>query len=709
MIPKLTTGNGFGGSLRYDTRQGQGTKPGLAKVLDVSGVEFDIDKDGNYVINTRKVSRDFRAQTMGYQGKRDIRKPVYHWVLSYHPEDKVSEEQMIEDAKDFLKRIGFDDTQYVMTVHYDKAHHHLHIVTNVVNNQGKRIPTMGLIDKAHEAAAAITKERGYIWGEKTQKQDIKQEKIHDPHDRARKNIEPIIREAKEKATSLDEFKEILETHGISCKITLAQDGKRGGISYAYEYEGMVHPFKGSSIGRELSFSYVDKAIKANYKNLEVKYDDISAGHNSVIPPIKIELISIRNNCYKLYEDTSSAGAAIKAETTEKYNELKSLWKKFHDLNETSKNEKDTVKVAQALGGMLMLLNPVIGLSAIFLASIAGDIRESSQQEQKKRLLRQIESVRKEITELSQKKAQLDIQKKECLKEYLDAKQNYQEYRDGLSTLDTTIYETNIDLLKMDFPFKNDGHIQYIIHGRTDASIFRAEEQGIYREVPSGKRSQYTGKELTEDYYEKARLALKKRNLFVAADRGPEAFYNALLEERKYDNFHVGEMQIHPDGKISFGQERFIGEPQIIEKNVPKKVKTIEKIAAPVIEAPAPKPMPVPAPAPAPQQKPSFEILKTFSCDCYKFRIIKEADNVLKLQQLKPDTKSPVINHRYSREAWFNNAKFYSYEELGRDDNGVYFKIKALDGETRYINHYGVDLSNKMKARLGLGSNNGLSM
>lgn len=581
MIPKLTTGNGFGGSLRYDTRQGQGTKPGLAKVLDVSGVEFDIDKDGNYVINTRQVSRDFRAQTMGYQGKRDIRKPVYHWVLSYHPEDEVSEEQMIEDAKDFLKRIGFDDTQYVMTVHYDKAHHHLHIVTNVVNNQGKRIPTMGLIDKAHEAAAAITKERGYIWGEKTQKQDIKQEKIHDPHDRARKIIEPIIREAKEKATSLDEFKEILETHGISCKITLAQDGKRGGISYAYEYEGMVHPFKGSSIGRELSFSYVDKAIKA-----QENYRDIKARYSSVIQPVVKELISVRSNCYQLYKNTSDARIAVKAETTEKYNELRSLWKQFHELNETRRTEKDTVKVTEAIGGILMLLNPLVGLSVIFLAKISGDVRDSSQREQKKQLLQKIESVRNEITDLAAKKAQLDIKKSECLKDYLDAKQMLQEYKDGLKTVDTIIHET--------------------------------------------------------------------------------------------------------------------------KHNVSKEEETIKQ-TVPIIEPPRPRSTSVQAPTLAPQQKPASEIVKTFTCDYYKFRIKKETNGVLRLQQLKPDTKSPVIDHKYSKEAWFNNATFIDFQEVAKDYNGVYFKIKDLEGKIRYINQYGTDLSSKMMVHLGLSRSSGLSM
>lgn len=436
MIAKLETGNGFGGALRYDVRAGKGTAKELARVLDAYGVSFDFDEKGDLLINPKQVGFDFRQQTMGYTGEGVIRKPVYHWVLSYSPKDNVSEEQMQKDAKEFLKRIGFDDTQYVMTVHYDKEHHHLHIVTNIVNNQGKRIPTMGLIDKAHEAAAAITKENGYTWGEKMKKENVKEDKMHKPHERAREIIEPMIREALAASTSLSDFQEkLIMDYGIMCNFTVAKDGNRGRLSFCYEYEGQQHSFNGSSVARDLSFGYVDKAIKA-----QEKYRDIKAGYSSFIPPVSKELVSIRNNCYQLYKDTSDARIAVKAETTEKYNELRSLWKQFHELNETRRTEKDTVKVTEAIGGMLMLLNPLVGLSVIFLAKISGDVRESSQREQKKQLLQKIESVRNEITDLAAKKAQLDIKKSECLKDYLDAKQMLQEYKDGLKTVDKEILD-----------------------------------------------------------------------------------------------------------------------------------------------------------------------------------------------------------------------------------------------------------------------------
>ena len=107
-------------------------------------------------------------------------------------------------------------------------------------------------------------------------------------------------------------------------------------------------------------------------------------------------------------------------------------------------------------------------------------------------------------------------------------------------------------------------------------------------------------------------------------------------------------------------------------------------------------------------KPNIEVVKTFTVDYDKFRIKKEADGTYKLQQLKPDTSSPVIDHKYSKNAWFVKAKFTSFSEVKNDANGVYFKIKDFDtGKTRYINQHGNDLSKKQLQRLGLAKSNGM--
>ena len=104
-------------------------------------------------------------------------------------------------------------------------------------------------------------------------------------------------------------------------------------------------------------------------------------------------------------------------------------------------------------------------------------------------------------------------------------------------------------------------------------------------------------------------------------------------------------------------------------------------------------------------KPTFEIVRTFTIDYDKFRIKKEADGVYKLQHLDWDKKS-AVDGEYTKQVWYNEARFTSFSEIANDANGHYFQIKDFDtGKTRYINQYGSDLSNKQQQRLGLANGN----
>lgn len=265
MIAKLSTGSNFEGAIRDNLKDSKKNNT-TSVLLGFSNIYYTYDEDCNIKIDPRQVAFDFHQQANCYitpnsTHPREIRKPMYHWVLSWRPGEHIPNEEKLEVALDFMHRIGFNDTQYVITAHYKKAREYLRIVTNIVNNKAERIPTMGLIEKAHQAAAAITRERGYQWGEKATKETI--ENAHRPHEKVRMIIKPIVKDAVEKAESLDELKSILASKGISCETTFASDGKRGGISFAYEYEGQLHTYRGSSLDRQLSFGYVKAAIDKN--------------------------------------------------------------------------------------------------------------------------------------------------------------------------------------------------------------------------------------------------------------------------------------------------------------------------------------------------------------------------------------------------------------------------------------------------------------
>lgn len=270
MIAKLTTGNGFSGALKYDLRDGKlvetnGTLPDQIKVLDAKDVCFDFDDDGNMVLDVKQVAWDFRQQAMAYNGEKPIEKPVYHWALSYHPDDEVTDEQMLQDTEEFLGRMGFSNTQYVVTAHRDRENPHVHVIANIVDNDGKRIPTYKMINKAHKVAADITKKKGYTWGEKATRKTV--ENAHKPHEKVRMIIESVIKKAVLESVSFEQLQRKLTKEGISCQVKEATDGKRGGISFACQYKGQKHTFSGSSIDRQLSFGRIKQTFEFNKNTL----------------------------------------------------------------------------------------------------------------------------------------------------------------------------------------------------------------------------------------------------------------------------------------------------------------------------------------------------------------------------------------------------------------------------------------------------------
>lgn len=450
MIAKLTTGNGFGGAVRYDMKFGMDNSS-MSVLLGLSGVDFSYDEDGNIKIDPRQVAFDFRQQALAYRtpdsdNARGVRKPVYHWVLSWRPGEHTTDAEKLDVAKDFMQRIGFDDTQYMISAHYDKAHEHLHIVANIVNNRGERIPTMGLIEKAHEAAAAITRERGYQWGETAKKEAV--EKAHKPHEKVRMLVKPIVKEAVAEARSLEELKTVLASKGISCVFTVASDGRRGGISFAYEYEGQLHTFRGSSLDRQLSFGYIKAAIDKNSarevqrqaaQQEQNKMKELRAAYSQMVPTIQ-GLHNAVKDTFQLYNDTKQAGIAIGTETSRKYGELRQSWKEFRQLNADRQKASDAGTVIKAIGGMLMFLNPIAGLVAMAIGKIATDIRISEIKSEKKSLLAKIEGLKSDIDALQQQKAQIKIEKQERLKDYLQAKDARNEFREGMDTIKSEIQQ-----------------------------------------------------------------------------------------------------------------------------------------------------------------------------------------------------------------------------------------------------------------------------
>jgi hypothetical protein len=121
MISKHIPANSFYHTCRYIC-----TKPG-AEVLLAEGV-----RGHDYKL----MAADFEIQQQLRPSKHQA---CFHSIVSFYPGEKPSDEIMKEIAEKYLAGLGIVNTQYAVCKHTDKAHLHLHIVANMVSNEGKAI------------------------------------------------------------------------------------------------------------------------------------------------------------------------------------------------------------------------------------------------------------------------------------------------------------------------------------------------------------------------------------------------------------------------------------------------------------------------------------------------------------------------------------------------------------------------------------------
>ena len=69
---------------------------------------------------------------------RKLDKPVYHYSLSWSPEERPGRSEMLEAARGSLKALGMSDRQAIVVEHTDRKHRHVHVVVNRVSPEDGR-------------------------------------------------------------------------------------------------------------------------------------------------------------------------------------------------------------------------------------------------------------------------------------------------------------------------------------------------------------------------------------------------------------------------------------------------------------------------------------------------------------------------------------------------------------------------------------------
>lgn len=130
-VPKA--GRGFRGLINYLLYGDQGRE--LATMLARSNLASDkrvawCEMRNMLLKDPDKAPNLMRATAL--KSKR-VKSPVYHYVISWHPDEAPSDDFMRQVADATCADLGLTDFQMLYVAHRDTDHHHVHIVVNRVH------------------------------------------------------------------------------------------------------------------------------------------------------------------------------------------------------------------------------------------------------------------------------------------------------------------------------------------------------------------------------------------------------------------------------------------------------------------------------------------------------------------------------------------------------------------------------------------------
>lgn len=253
------TGASFGGVLSY--------------------VEKEKDKRAGFAAPVRLVEnqcygeRAEIAQQMAEQARERpaCKKPVLHFQISFHPDEKLSGDLRQQAALRVLEHVGVSESLHQFTVHehFDKAHAHFHVVLNRVGLDGSLFPDHQLLNRLQVACDRTEREldlrqtsgrtvvyapeeaKGFRYVPSAERKvssaaDLRPDKrvgVQQKKEKVHSMVSYVLEQ--EKPKTAEAFEDRMRAKGVEVKFQTNVNGIYG-VSFKLEGSGVA--FKGSDVG-----------------------------------------------------------------------------------------------------------------------------------------------------------------------------------------------------------------------------------------------------------------------------------------------------------------------------------------------------------------------------------------------------------------------------------------------------------------------------
>ena len=259
MIAKISATENLGGSLGYNFKK---VEKGEASIL--LAAELYQNKEGRYTMG--EVFADMEALI---PKKCRTRKTVFHCSLNPHPDERLSDETLMQIAKEYMEALGYGKQPYIVFKHNDIAREHIHIVSLRVDGEGRKINDKFEKRRSKKITDALEKRFGLIPSSKiTEKAVAETPKVNIGKGNIKEQVASALRMVLKhyRFCSLGELNAILSAYNLTVEEVKTEfRGKK--------YDGQVYvptddkgnkvstPIHASDIGRGVGYAAVQNKMQ----------------------------------------------------------------------------------------------------------------------------------------------------------------------------------------------------------------------------------------------------------------------------------------------------------------------------------------------------------------------------------------------------------------------------------------------------------------
>ena len=266
MIAKISATENLGGTLGYNFKKVEKREANI-----LLAAELYQSKEGRYTMED--VLADMEALI---PKKCRTKKTVFHCSLNPHPDEKLSDETLMQIAKEYMEALGYGNQPYIVFKHNDIPREHIHIVSLRVDSRGQKINDKFEKRRSKKITDALERKFSLIPSSKVTDKAMKETpKI----DTTKGNIKEQVAETLLSVLKHYEFCSLGELNAILSVYNLAVEEVKTEFRRK-KYDGLVYvptddkgdkvssPIHASDIGRGVGYTAVQNRMQKSKQNVK---------------------------------------------------------------------------------------------------------------------------------------------------------------------------------------------------------------------------------------------------------------------------------------------------------------------------------------------------------------------------------------------------------------------------------------------------------